>query len=320
MKTVKKAYTQNWRAYNAYQMNEKELFMDLLSDICRTVEEPEYRFGRPKIPLSDIVFCCALKVYSMKSGRRFSGDMRQAEKLGYITHVPHYNSIFNYLKRPKIKSVLSELIGKTSLPLAGTETRFAVDSSGFSGAYYDRWAEYKYITSRRKGKTWTKCHIICGTKTNIITSVRLSDSDRHDSAFFSDLVLETSGKFNIKEVSADKAYLSSKNLSLVDELGGTAYIPFKSNSISRARHPRIWKKMYHHFMSNREEFMEHYHKRSNVETAFHMIKSKFGSSLKTRDRTAQHSEILCKVLCHNICVMIREMHRAGLYKKTGYAS
>ena len=34
-------------------------------------------------------------------------------------------------------------------------------------------------------------------------------------------------------------------------------------------------KMYHYFMYNREEFLAHYHKRSNVETAFSMIKPEF---------------------------------------------
>ena len=58
--------------------------------------------------------------------------------------------------------------------------------------------------------------------------------------------------------------------------------------------------------------MEHYHKRSNVETCFHMIKSKFGDSLKSKDKIAQTNEILAKVLCHNICVVIQEMHELGI--------
>ena len=33
--------------------------------------------------------------------------------------------------------------------------------------------------------------------------------------------------------------------------------------------------MYHYF-DFKNEFLEHYHKRSNAETTFHMIKSKFG--------------------------------------------
>ncbi|HZN08409.1 MAG TPA: hypothetical protein VFB65_16550, partial [Pyrinomonadaceae bacterium] len=38
----------------------------------------------------------------------------------------------------------------------------------------------------------------------------------------------------------------------------------------------LWTRMYHFYALNRAEFLQHYHKRSNVETTFHMIKSKFG--------------------------------------------
>jgi len=70
--------------------------------------------------------------------------------------------------------------------------------------------------------------------------------------------------------------------------------------------------MFHYFMYKNEEFMQHYHKRSNVETCFHMIKTKFGDDLKSKDRIAQENEMLCKILCHNICVLIQEMFELGI--------
>ena len=39
------------------------------------------------------------------------------------------------------------------------------------------------------------------------------------------------------------------------------------------------------YNDNREEFLSHYHKRSNVETTFHMIKSKFGQRLRSKTLT-----------------------------------
>ena len=58
--------------------------------------------------------------------------------------------------------------------------------------------------------------------------------------------------------------------------------------------------------------LEHYHKRSNVETTFHMIKSKFGQRLRSKTLTAQINEALCKVLCHNLCVVIQSMHELNI--------
>ena len=53
--------------------------------------------------------------------------------------------------------------------------------------------------------------------------------------------------------------------------------------------------------------MVRYHDRSNIESGMHMIKSKFGDYTRSKTDTACVNEILLKVLCHNICVLISEM-------------
>lgn len=49
-----------------------------------------------------------------------------------------------------------------------------------------------------------------------------------------------------------------------------------------------------------------------METAFHMIKTKFGDSVSSKKKRSQINEVLLKVLCHNICVVIQEMHELGM--------
>jgi len=56
----------------------------------------------------------------------------------------------------------------------------------------------------------------------------------------------------------------------------------------------------------------HYHKRSNVETAYSMIKAKFGGSVRAKTPVAQVNEVLAKVLCHNICVLIQSIYELGI--------
>lgn len=93
-------------------------------------------------------------------------------------------------------------------------------------------------------------------------------------------------------------------------MGATPYIPFKSNTTGEG--PDLWRKLYHYFMFNREAFLAHYHKRSNVETVFSMIKGKFGDAVRSKTETAQINELLCKVLCHNLCVLVQAIYELGI--------
>ena len=49
-----------------------------------------------------------------------------------------------------------------------------------------------------------------------------------------------------------------------------------------------------------------------METTFSMIKAKFGSEVKSKTDTGQVNEVLLKVLCHNICVLIQSMYEYGV--------
>jgi hypothetical protein len=75
---------------------------------------------------------------------------------------------------------------------------------------------------------------------------------------------------------------------------------------------KTWVRMYHYFQFRRSEFMAHYHKRSNVESTFSMMKRKFGDALRSKTDVAMVNETLCKILCHNLVVLIHETHELGI--------
>ena len=103
-------------------------------------------------------------------------------------------------------------------------------------------------------------------------------------------------------ISADKAYSGRANLAVVDSVGAVPFIPSRSNA--RPGQPSLWSRTYNYFHENQEEFYRHYHARSNVETTFHMIKAKFGAFVRSKSPVAQVNEVLCKVLCHNLCCIV----------------
>lgn len=308
--TVRKTYSQDWKAYNISQQTEKEKLMELLSDITQRIRQPAYTFGRPNNNIGDVLFSMIFKVYSTFSGRRFATDLRTAQEKGFIETITPYNTMFRYFKKPALTPILTQMVTLTSLPLKTIETKFTTDSTGFGTSNFQRWYSFKHgkeVCSRR----WVKCHFVNGAKSNIITSVKITTEEGADSPQLKDMALETAKHFDMQELSGDKAYLSRDHFELVDSLGGTFYVPFKSNSQPN-KNGMLWKKMYYQFMLNNEEYMQHYHVRSNAETTVHMLKSKFGDMVRSKLWTAQINEVLCKVICHNICCVIQEMNELGI--------
>lgn len=306
----RKTYRQNWPAYNASQVNEKSRFLELLFGLCSVIDEPPQFKGRPRIPLADRVFACAFKVYSTLSGRRFDSDLREAKQRGYLSSLPTYSAVYRYFESEELTPVLRRLITESALPLKAIEQDFSVDSSGFSTCNYVRWYGMKYGNTE-DWHDWIKLHAMVGVKTHIVTSVELSERHAHDSQFFEPLVNDTARNFTLREVSADKAYSHRAHLRLVESVGAKPYISFRAKSRGDSK-CETWNRIFHLYSLHREEYMTHYHKRSNVESTFSMIKSRFGERLRSRTQAAQINELLYKVLCHNLCVLVQSIYELGV--------
>lgn len=314
IKEINKTYPQVWPAYNKAQQREKILLMKFLDELLDYIPFPEQkRTGRKPVPTRDKIFYLVLQAYNIKSSRRCISDLEIAKKLQFIEKSPHFNTVLKCLKDTELIIYFKHLINVSGLPLQQVETDFAVDSSGFSTSQFDRWFEAR---NKKKNtvRRFRKCHMTCGVKTNIITAVNITKGYSHDSPQFGSLISETDKIYDIKEVSADKAYSSRNNLNAVSQVGGIAYIPFKKivRKKTQMKGSMLWKKMYKYYTLHQDEFMAHYHKRSNSETVFHMLKTKFSKHLRSKDETGQTNEILAKCLAHNICVLIQEMFELGI--------
>jgi len=136
-------------------------------------------------------------------------------------------------------------------------------------------------------------------------SLVASEGTAADTKFLPELVKNASRNFNIEEVSADKAYPSKKNFEEIAKVGAVSFIPFKSNHKAN-KNGSLWKTYYEFYYDNKEEFNKHYHQRSNVETAFGMIKKNYRNNLRTKSADSQINELYIKCLCHNLSVLIQE--------------
>lgn len=118
--TKRTTYPQNWPAYNAAQTNEQDKFQALLRELCEGISTPPQSGsgrGQRRLPLSDAIFSAVFKVYSTMTGRRFMSDLRESQERGFISKLPHFNSIFNYLENPELRPILTDMIEQSALPL-----------------------------------------------------------------------------------------------------------------------------------------------------------------------------------------------------------
>jgi hypothetical protein len=249
------------------------------------------------------------KVYSTLSGRRFMSNLKQAHKRGLISHVPHYNTIFNILGNDDLTPILLSLLERSALPLAPIEEVFAIDS------LYLKTTRLIHDVDKNTGELTTdhdhvKSHVMIGVETTIVTAMGIGDRDAYDGSFLGSLLDTTKQRFNVKKVLGDKGYNSRENVELVGSKGALPYIAFPANKTGKGG--PWWSKMHAMFLLHREEFDTHYHRRSKIEAAFNAVKRVFAKYLRSRTETAMKNEAICKFLCHNIVVLIHQIHELGI--------
>lgn len=305
------SYPQDWAAYNEAQTNEKMLFLQLLGELTEQVPKPmRSSAGRPPADLGEMILACCVKIYLNFSSRRTQSDLKMAEQLEYMGHSPHFNTIIKYLNDPKLTSMLMRLIEFSAIPLKQLEDKFAVDATGFSTSVFGRWSALTKQSEERR--QWKKAHIMSGVRTNVICSIEVTDGNAHDVTMFPKLVESTAKRFEMKEVYADRGYSSRRCMTIVSEHGAVPYIASRKNATTKSKTAGIWREMLQYFRNHREEFLAHYHLRSNAESVFSMMKRNQGLHLRSKNEIAQINEVLCKALVHNICVLIQETFESGI--------
>ncbi|HEY1814997.1 MAG TPA: transposase [Kofleriaceae bacterium] len=332
---------QNWPAYNRAQTTERVRLPQFLYAISLGIPDADRApgtSGRKPIPDREALFGLVAKVYSGCSGRRAEGDMHAYVERGYLSRAWDSNTLFRAMESPAMTPILTWAVEESGGPLAQVENaagQFAVDATGFKTTVrrvkedkevsIERWFDQKHKSDdeqklRKFIHDWIKLHAATGTLTNVVTAARVTagmGDGTGDTSHFRDLVNTTARRFIMKEVSADKAYLGKNNLAVVAAVGAQPFIPFKiTNERAAERNMRNpsehWRKMWAYFDLKKEEFLRHYHRRSNVESTFGALKAKFGGSVRSKKFVAQQNEVLAKVLLWNLTCIISAIEEFGV--------
>jgi transposase len=305
----------DWEALTKAHTSEKHLVFDMLDELLSTITilPNKGKKGRKNENPKDIVFCLAIKTFNNRSSRRIACDLMEAQRRGQIEKVPHFTTLMDYLHKPCVSELLEELVRLSAMPIKQLSEQIdcAVDSTGFSTTSFGKWFDYKYGKEEER-RNWIKLHAMTDTFTNVFTSVQITKSNLGDSPQLIPLVKQTTQNFSVRALSADKAYCSRENHDFCFEKNVEPYLLFKENNKENKKGSRAWKECFLFYKNYPQRYLERYHKRSNIETSFFMLKRRFGDSVLTKTFQAQKAEVLLKVLLHNLCCLCQEYYERNL--------
>jgi transposase len=241
-------------------------------------------------------------------------DLRGAHTAGLIGRPWHFSTVLKVIEDETIAPTLHTLIAASASPLQSVESTFAVDSTGFGTECFYRHYSAKYGHDQYS-RDYLKLHALVGTKTNVIAAATVTDRDAHDSPQFCPLIEAGAQSFNLQTVVADKAYNSREIVEAVARMGAEPFIPFRKSAKEFANHTvtmPAWSKLFHLYNYRREEFLNHYHARSNAESTFSSMKRVFGDTLRSKTPAAQINELLFKVITHNIVCVLHSIFELGV--------
>lgn len=277
-----------------------------------------HRKGRPRVLFTALVYSAVYRVFLRMPGRDVASPLIKLAAEGYLGSLIHENTLSDYLNDERLSPILQDLIVKSSLPLASLEgDSIALDSTYFAGSRFVRAYDIKY--HEQTEKRITKLHFACGTRSHIITAALITRRDKDDLSQLPEL-LDTTAKAGraIQEVLADKAYTTVENYEKIASLGAKGFLPFRyrrrqnPNEPPRTDPSPVWREALLRYQTDREEFLKHYHKRSNAETVVSMLKTNFGDNVRCRTDTSMANDVYCKIICHNICCLIRSMYELNI--------
>ena len=290
----------DYAAYEQAQAAEKDGFLKLLSELCQGIAEPPQSTGRPKMLMRDMVYSVVHKVYSLFSYRRHTRELREAKVRGYVSHLPEFSTVCRYMRNPEMTHILMDLVASSAIPMQDIDAQAISESTEFPTCHFVRWFN-RLWGGETNTRERLRVNLTHGVDTRTISAVVIPGWFARDTNFFKPLPDRTVAHFDPESLAEDLARPNNKNEHWAMLEGVAPFIPFRSNiSTPTNESNSVWAAMQYLSRANKGELHRHYRHRNNIKTAAHIMKSKFGDSLRSKNYLAQINETLAKVLSHNI--------------------
>jgi transposase len=212
------------------------------------------------------------------------------------------------MRLEQLRPVLEALVHTSSKPLIPySGVLFAIDSTPIlaPGYYMSKDRKTGKLYERRE---WIRLHMICDVLTGIVASARADSKHVAEKKYFQVLLGETMELgFHVEAISADKNYCTKVNVNWAEDRGVKPYITVKRNAKrSKKNSDPAWDENYERAKSDDAEVKLKFHRRNVIESVNAFIKAKYGGEVLSKSAADKNNEALCKVICANLIVLIRD--------------
>jgi hypothetical protein len=222
-----------------------------------------------------------------------------------LKKLPHYSTLCYAQERLLAEGNFDGLLQAvwkraSALDLVDEKPEVAVDATGLETRHVSTHYTNRRGKLRFEQVTWPKLTVVCHTSTHLLAGAVVGRGPSQDSPAFTPAMRQAAGNLHLDRVLGDKGYDAEHNHRLCrEELGiRSTIIPLNVRNTGRR-----WPKTYYR-RQMRKRFPKHeYGQRWQVESGFSRHKRRLGSALTTRSDTTQRSEILLRVLVHNLLIL-----------------
>jgi hypothetical protein len=229
-------------------------------------------------------------------------DLRSALEL---KKVPHYSTL-SYAQTRLLGEVKFQWLhaavwkrARQKRLIEGT-AEVAVDAKGLETRHVSAHYINRRASSTSSKKTWPKLTAVCHTATHLIAGVVAGRGPSSDSLAFAPAMRQAVTHLLPDRVLGDKGYDAEYIHRLCrEELGiRSTVIPLNARNTGRR-----WSKTKYRRQTRKRFFNVKYGQRWQAESGFARHKRRLGSALAARSDATQNTEILLRVLTHNLLIL-----------------